>query len=113
MQKGLEQLVRADRVVCGPGAAKEKGCASSPVGGYEVIVPLTGVADLEAEIGRLRKEKAALESELARVDAKLSNQDFLAKAREDVVQRTREKRETLSTELAKIEESLKIIGENP
>jgi len=113
MQKGLEQLVRADRVVCGPGVAKEKGCASSPVGGYEVIVPLSGVADLEAEIGRLRKEKTALESELARADAKLSNQDFLAKAREDVVHKTREKRETLSTELAKIEESLKIIGENP
>ena len=113
MSKGLEQLVRADRVVYGPGVAKEKGCASSPVGGYEVIVPLTGVSDLEAEVGRLRKEKGDIENELAVVDVKLSNQDFLAKAREDVVQRTREKRETLRTELAKIEESLKIIGENP
>ncbi|MBP2680561.1 MAG: valyl-tRNA synthetase [Candidatus Krumholzibacteriota bacterium] len=112
MSKGLEQLVRADRVVYGPSVAKEKGCASSPVGGYEVIVPLSGVADLEAEIKRLRKEKGDLEKDLAVVHAKLSNEDFLAKAKEDVVQRTREKRETLATELAKIDDSLKIIGEN-
>jgi valyl-tRNA synthetase len=110
--EGLKQLARAERLVYGPGVAKDKGCASSPVGEYEVIVPLSGVSDLDAEIGRLRKEKRGVEDELAVVDVKLSNQDFLAKAREDVVQKTREKRKTLITELAKIEESLKIIGED-
>ena len=111
LSAGLRQLARADRVVCGPDAVKEKGCASTPVGSYEVIVPLSGVADLDAEIARLRKEKSAIEGELAAVDRKLANEDFLAKAKEEVVQKARGKGDTLRTELAKIDESLKIIGE--
>jgi len=113
LSAGLLQLVRADRIVSGPDAAKEKGCASTPVGSYEVIVPLSEVADLDAEVARLRKEKRAIEGELAAVDRKLANEDFLAKAKEEVVQKTREKGDTLRTELAKIDESLKIIGEEP
>jgi valyl-tRNA synthetase len=110
---GLRQLVRADHLLCGPDVGKEKGCASTPVGAYEVIVPLAGVADLEEEVARLRKERRQIQSDLAVVEGKLSNRDFLAKAKEEVVQKAREKRDTLGTELAKIEESLKIIGENP
>jgi len=41
---------------------------------------------------------------------KLSNKDFVSKAKEDVVSRTRDRRETLQTELSKIEESLDIIA---
>jgi valyl-tRNA synthetase len=110
---GLRQLVRVDRLVCGPEVGKEKGCASTPVGVYEVIVPLAGVANLEEEVARLRKERRQIQNDLSVVDAKLSNQEFLAKAREEVVQKAREKRDTLGTELTKIDESLKIIGENP
>ena len=110
---GLKQLTRAERLVCGPDVEKEKGCAASPVGRYEVIVPLLGVADLRAEIERLRKEKTGIEGELAVVARKLANEDFLAKAREDVVQKTRGREEVLRSELAKIEESLRIIGEDP
>jgi valyl-tRNA synthetase len=107
---GLKQLVRADRLVYGPDVPKEKGCAATPVGDYEVIVPLSGVADLATEVERLHKEKRSLESELAGVERKLGNEDFLAKARPDVVQKAREKRDLLRTELAKIEESLRIMG---
>jgi valyl-tRNA synthetase len=108
---GLRSLVRADRVSFGPDAAKEKGAAATPVGEYEVIVPLAGVADLEAEIARLKKEKLATERELDGVARKLANPDFLEKAKEEVVQKAREKADTLRTELAKIDESLRIIGE--
>jgi valyl-tRNA synthetase len=83
------------------------------VGSYEVIVPLSGVADLEAEIVRLGKEKRSIEDELSAVDRKLGTEEFLAKAKQEVVQKAREKGDTLRTELAKIDESLKIIGEEP
>ncbi|UCH84038.1 MAG: valine--tRNA ligase [Candidatus Latescibacterota bacterium] len=112
MDKDLRQLVRADRLGFGPDEVKAKGSASSPVGAYEVIVPLAGVADLEAELARLRKEKSKIESELAVVDKKLSNPNFLEKAREDVVSKAKDKKELLITELAKIDESLTIIGED-
>jgi valyl-tRNA synthetase len=111
LSDGLRALTRAERVVYGPDAVKEKGSASTPVGAYEVVIPLAGVADLEAEIARLKKEKRAIEAELAGVDRKLSNREFLAKAKEEVVQKAREKGDTLRSELAKIDESLRIIGE--
>ncbi|MEJ2721159.1 MAG: valine--tRNA ligase, partial [bacterium] len=56
MVHDLRQLARAEQVSFGPGMIKEKGSASTPVGEYEVIVPLAGVADLDAEIARLKKE---------------------------------------------------------
>jgi valyl-tRNA synthetase len=109
MAPGIRQLTRADRLEFGPRVKKEKGSVSSPVGELEVIVPLQGVADLDAEADRLRKEKAKIERELSVVDKKLSNKDFVEKAREEVVDKTRSKRDILLTELGKIEESLTII----
>ena len=110
MLPGIKQLARVDNLEYGPKVRKEKGTASSPVGDFEVIVPLAGVADVEAELGRLRKEKEKLERDLSMLDKKLSNKDFVSKAKEDVVSRTRDRRETLQTELSKIEESLDIIA---
>jgi valyl-tRNA synthetase len=112
MDEDLRQLTRAETLSFGPDEVKEKGSASSPVGGYEVIVPLAGVADLEAELARLKKEKSKLEGELAVVTNKLSNPNFVEKAREDVVKKAKDKKELLITELAKIDESLTIIGED-
>jgi valyl-tRNA synthetase len=111
LSDGIKQLARVDRLTLGPHVRKDKGSASSPVGGYEVVVPLAGLTDLEAETERLKKERAKIERELAVVDKKLSNEDFVAKAREDIVSKAREKREVLRTELAKIEESFNIISE--
>ncbi len=108
---GLKQLVRADCLVFGPDVEKEKGSASSPVGAYEIIIPLAGVANIEGEIARLEKEKKKIEGELSGVVKKLSNENFVARAREDVVQKARDKREILETELSKIVESLNIISE--
>jgi valyl-tRNA synthetase len=110
MTAGIKQLARADRLEIGPDVAKEKGAASSPVGELEVIVPLSGIADLDAEVKRLQKEKVKIERELSTVDRKLSNDDFVKKARQEVVAKARSKREVLMSELGKIDESLKIIG---
>ena len=108
---GLKQLVRADSLIFGHDIEKEKGSASSPVGAYEIIIPLAGVADIEGEIARLEKEKKKIEGELSGVVKKLSNENFVTRAREDVVQKARDKREILETELSKIVESLNIISE--
>lgn len=110
MADGIRHLTRAGRLDIGPDMKKAKGDASSPVGDLEVIVPLEGIADHEAETARLKKEKARLERELAVVEKKLSNPNFVEKARGEVVDKARSKRELLATELHKIEESLSIIG---
>jgi valyl-tRNA synthetase len=110
MAGGFKQLVRARSLDLGPRVMKDKGCVSTPVGDLEVIIPLEGVVDRHAEIRRLQKEKVKIEGELAAVDAKLSNEEFVRKAREEVVEKVRGKRSVLMAELKKIDESLNIAG---
>jgi valyl-tRNA synthetase len=106
---GVRQLVKADRVEVGPEVTKEKGSASTPIGKYEVVVPLSGVVDLDAEARRLETEKAKIEQELERVGRKLDNEKFITRAKPEVVQKERDKKEQLESELEKLSESLSII----
>ena len=55
-------------------------------------LPLAGVVDLDAERQRLEKELDRVCKEIDKIDVKLSNEQFLAKAPEDVVEEQRERR---------------------
>ncbi|MCI0735288.1 MAG: valine--tRNA ligase [Beijerinckiaceae bacterium] len=55
------------------------------------VLPLQGIVDVDAENTRLSKEIAKLDGEAARLEAKLSNADFLARAPEEVVEESRER----------------------
>jgi len=76
------------------------------VRGSVAALPLEGVVDLAAEVARLRKEKGKAEGEIKKVDAKLGNADFVARAPEEIIEENRERRETQAALLAKIEEAL-------
>ncbi len=76
------------------------------VDGAEVYLPLEDLIDMEKEIERLEKEKANLEAELARVNGKLGNEGFVAKAPPAVIASEREKLEKYSDMYAKVIERL-------
>ncbi len=76
------------------------------VRGETVFLPLAGVIDLAAERARLQKEMAKADADIARVDAKLGNADFLARAPEDVVDGEREKRDEADARREKILQAL-------
>ena len=61
------------------------------VGDLKVMVPLAGVIDVATERERLRKEIGKLQKERSRALAKLTNQNFLAKAPAAVVAKERDK----------------------
>ncbi len=63
----------------------------------QVFLPLEGLIDLDKEIERLAKALAEAQGELAKVRARLSNDDFLAKAPESIVAGQRSKEEELKT----------------
>ena len=58
---------------------------SAVVAGAEVFIPLDDIMDYEAEYDRLTKEKKKLEGEVKRVVGKLSNEGFVSKAPEKVI----------------------------
>ncbi len=72
-----------------------------------LYMPLEDLVDFEKEIARLKKEREKLIKEIERVDSKLNNQGFMAKAPENVVAEERGKREKYSELLASVEEQLK------
>ncbi|GAB6086807.1 valine--tRNA ligase [Alkaliphilus crotonatoxidans] len=61
------------------------------VQGAELFIPLDDLIDFEKEIERLEKEKKKLEAEIKRVTGKLSNEGFLSKAPEALIQEERQK----------------------
>jgi valyl-tRNA synthetase len=76
------------------------------VRGEIVGLELAGLVDLAAERARLTKELAKCDADIARVDAKLGNPNFVARAPEEVVEEEKEKREEALTRKAKIAEAL-------
>lgn len=72
----------------------------------ELFMPLLDLVDREKELDRLNKEKAKLEGEIDRVDKKLSNERFTAKAPADVVEAEKAKgekyKEMLESVIARI-----------
>lgn len=76
------------------------------VRGSVAALPLEGIVDLAAEVARLKKEKAKAEGEIKKVDAKMANADFVARAPEEIIEENRERREAESARLVKIDEAL-------
>jgi valyl-tRNA synthetase len=76
------------------------------VRGEVAALPLKGVIDLSAEQARLEKEIGKAEADIKRVDAKLSNEKFVANAPEDIVEEEKEKRDAAVARKEKLLEAL-------
>jgi valyl-tRNA synthetase len=84
---------------------KISGAIYAAVGGIEIY--LLGAVDTAKEKVRLEKEIANLEKFVAALNGKLSNQEFVGKAPEKVVNIEKEKLAKAETELAKLKEQMK------
>jgi valyl-tRNA synthetase len=78
--------------------------ATTLVGEMEVLVPMAGLIDKDAELARLDKEIGRLQGEVQRVGGKLSNQGFVAKAPAEVLEKERAKLAEAEQALAKMVE---------
>jgi valyl-tRNA synthetase len=87
-------------------AAAPNGSVQLVVRGEMAALPLKGVIDLAAERARLAKEMQKADADIARVDAKLNNPNFMARAPEEVVEEEQEKREEALARKTKIAEAL-------
>ena len=79
------------------------------INGAKIFIPLDELVDFEKEKERLTKEKAKLESEIKRVNGKLSNQGFLAKAPESLVNEEKAKKEKFEEMMKSVLERLENI----
>ncbi|MBT3144945.1 valine--tRNA ligase [Neptunomonas phycophila] len=78
--------------------------ATQLVGEMEVLVPMAGLIDKDAELARLKKEMEKLGKDVARVEGKLNNAKFMANAPEAVVAKEQEKIADAKSALDKLTE---------
>ena len=90
------------RPAVGEGGESGKKAKMVVLEGAEVILPMAGMVDLEAERARLKKESEGNQAEIARIEARLKDQSFLSKAPPNVVEREREKLTALQAKLERL-----------
>ena len=74
----------------------------------EIFVPLAELIDLDKEIEKLEKSIEKTQVELDKVLKKLSNENFVAKAKPEAVEKERRIKEELENKIAKFKESMNL-----
>jgi valyl-tRNA synthetase len=106
----VRRLAGVDDLSVDVGLEKPSASAAVVVEGHEVFVPLAGMIDLGVERERLGKEIAQKEGFLAGVEKKLSNEQFVGRAPEEVVAKERQKAADARAELEKLRANLADLG---
>jgi valyl-tRNA synthetase len=99
-EETAEHLQRLARLSCTGPDDGELPVASVPIAGGAVEIFASGELDLEAAGRKLAARREQLEAEIQRAERKLSNDGFVSKAPEDVVDAERDKLTRLRDELA-------------
>ncbi|OAJ94381.1 valine--tRNA ligase [Vibrio bivalvicida] len=100
----LNSLAKLDSLTILADGAETPACATKLVGQSELMIPMAGLIDKDAELARLDGEIKKTHGEIKRIEGKLGNEGFVAKAPEAVVAKEREKLEGYKETLAKLEE---------
>jgi valyl-tRNA synthetase len=74
------------------------------IGNMELLIPLAGLIDVSAEMARIDKLLEKLAQEIARIEGKLSNEGFVAKAPAAVIDKERAKMTDLKRDIDKLNE---------
>ena len=83
-----------------------RASAQIMVGETMIVLPLAGLIDFDAERQRLTKDRAKAEQEVAAVSKKLGNPDFVARAKEEVVEENRNRLQTAESEIVRLDAAL-------
>ncbi|MGM0484690.1 MAG: valine--tRNA ligase [Candidatus Krumholzibacteriota bacterium] len=89
------------------GAEKPARCVTSGHLDFEIYLPMEEIADVEGEIKRIESKRDKLTSDLKKIEARLSNKQFLEKAPDEVVARERERVEELKLLRERMESTLR------
>jgi valyl-tRNA synthetase len=76
----------------------------------EVVMPLGGLIDVAVEQGRIKKDLARLEKEIATIEKKLENPDFIAKAKDGVVDEQRARLAEEQSRRQRLVDALETLG---
>lgn len=105
----IVKLTRCKEINIGSDIQKVSGSAIAVAGGMEIYVPVGGLLDIKAEIVRLQKEAAKIETDRVFLNRKLLNEDFLRNAPADIVEKEKLKLAETLRKKEKIEDNIKLL----
>jgi valyl-tRNA synthetase len=111
----IRRLARLKEIVFADAATQRrpidgKSALQIVVEGTTIILDLAGAVDLAKERARLQKEADAIRSELDKIGKKLSNPQFVAKAKPEAVEEQRERQAEAEAALARLNAAIARIG---
>ncbi|MCC5853196.1 MAG: class I tRNA ligase family protein, partial [Alkalimonas sp.] len=106
----LQVMAKLDSITVLSSTDTAPACAVQQVGAMDVLIPMAGLIDKDAELARLGKLLEKAKQELARVDGKLSNEKFVSNAPEAVLEKEKAKQAELKLSLSKLEAQIEEIA---
>ena len=105
----LKSLARISSITMAEDVVKPPKSATAISNGMVLYIPLGGLVNLEEEKDRMEKRTLDINKLLSKIDAKLSNENFLTRAPKSVVEKERSNQTKLNQELNKISKNLEMI----
>jgi valyl-tRNA synthetase len=100
----VNKLARLESITTLASTDEAPQSAIALVGDMQILIPMAGLIDKNAELERLNKEIEKLEKEAARISGKLSNASFINKAPAAVIEKEKTKQSDISTKLSNLNE---------
>jgi valyl-tRNA synthetase len=107
----LRKLARLENISTLEDGDEPPTSATALLGGMKILVPMAGLIDVVAERDRLQKQLDRAAGDLHKIEAKLANENFVARAPEAVVTKERGRQSSLQQEIAQLEEQVAKLAE--
>jgi len=105
----IKTLGRIEAITIGQNLKKPEQSATAVVQKMELFVPLKGLIDLDKENDRLSKRLNELEGHLQGIEKKLSNDNFVNRAPENVVEYEKKKMQDMTAEFELVKANLDML----
>ena len=100
----LHAIAKLESVTALSAQDKAPVCATSLLGSLEIMIPMAGLIDKNAELARIAKALDKLEKDFARTQGKLSNEKFVSNAPEEVIDKEKAKLADFTMQMGKLYE---------
>jgi len=108
----FSELARVEELTVGSDLERPDNSARRILENAEVLVPLSGLIDIDKERERIKGELSDVEDDLNATLRKLNNEDFLKKAPEEVVAKEKEKKDEFLQRKERLETNLAALEDN-
>jgi len=106
----IQRLARVGTFTAAAEMARPGLCATEVRGNDEIYVPLEGLIDVGEEKARKQKELDKARGFAASIEKKLGNENFVSRAKPEIVERERERLVEAQEKIAKLEQALADLG---